>query len=126
VPQKRVLPVVAEEAHVKKRTVAKGAVRVERQTKEITRNLDVPLLRERIEVRRVPVNKVVKEPPPIRQLRDKVIVPVVEEEVIITKRLILIEEVHLLRHRTTEHHKQVVKLKREHPVLSRIASRERA
>ena len=46
--------------------------------------------------------------------------PVVEEEVVITKRLILKEELHVVRHRTVERAKKQVTLESERAEVQRL------
>lgn len=48
-----------------------------------------------VEVRRVPVNRDVDKAPPVRRRGDLLIVPVLEEVLVIEKRLRLREELHL-------------------------------
>jgi hypothetical protein len=42
------------------------------------------------------------ETPSIRRKGDTVIVPVVQEELVVTKRLVLKEEIHLIKHRARD------------------------
>jgi hypothetical protein len=78
------------------------------------------LLHEDVEVRSVPVNRFVNEAPAIRTMGDTVIVPVVEEELVITKRLVLKEELHLKKRRTKERIVRQVELERERTEVRRL------
>ena len=78
------------------------------------------LIHEEVEVRRVPLNRVVHEIPAVRKKGDTVIVPVVEEEIVVTKRLVLKEEVHLIKRRTKDRFKKNVELDRERAVIHRL------
>ena len=53
--------------------------------------------REHVEVTHVPVDREVTEAPPIRTEGDVTIVPVLEERLVVEKRLFLVEELHLRR-----------------------------
>src|SRR5947209_5726898 len=108
-----VIPVVEEEVVAGARPVKTGAVRVDKHVETRIRKIETPLLHEEVEIRRVPVNRVVNEVPPVRKKGDVIIVPVVEEELVVTKRLILKEEVHLLKRRTKDRYIKEVPLDRE-------------
>ena len=75
--------------------------------------VDLPLLSENYRVERVPINRTVDASPAARCVGDTTIIPIVEEVAVITKQLILREELHITRIRTEVHHAQSVKLKRE-------------
>lgn len=63
------------------------------------RKVDIPveLLSQEVSVERVPKNEVVAEMPAVRELDGKTIIPVVREEVVVTKRLVLVEEIILTK-----------------------------
>src|SRR4051794_23767601 len=116
----KIIPVVAEDLVVDRRPVKTGSVRVQKHVEKRVHDIDLPLLRDDVHVKRVPVNRVVKEEPPVRKSGDTIIVPVVEEEVVITKRLILKEELHVVRHRTVERAKKQVTLESERAEVQRL------
>ncbi|MCX6622492.1 MAG: DUF2382 domain-containing protein [Acidobacteria bacterium] len=60
---------------------------------------DEPLFIEDVQVERVPVNRIIDTPAETRQEGDVTIVPVMEEVVMIERRLLLKEEVRITRHR---------------------------
>jgi uncharacterized protein (TIGR02271 family) len=115
-----VIPVVEEELQAEAVPVKTGSVRVDKQVEIRTRTIQAALLHEDVEVRRVPLNRVVHEIPPVRKKGDTVIVPVVEEEIIVTKRLVLKEEVHLIKRRSKDQFKKSVELERERAVVHRL------
>jgi uncharacterized protein (TIGR02271 family) len=115
-----VIPVVEEEVVAEAKPVKTGAVRVDKHVEQRIRKIEMPLLHEEVEVRRVPVNRVVREVPPVRKKGDLIIVPVVEEELIVTKRLVLKEEIHLLKHRTKDRYVNEVPLDRERAEVHRL------
>lgn len=77
-------------------------------------------MREHVEVERVAVNRPVNSIPPTRRDGDTTIVPVVEEVLILQRRLILKEELHVRLVRTTEQHQERVVLRRQEAVITRI------
>jgi uncharacterized protein (TIGR02271 family) len=115
-----VVPVIEEEVAAGVRAVKTGAVRVDKHVEKRIRKLAAPLLHEDVEVRRVPINRVVTEPPRVRKKGDTVIVPVVEEELVVTKRLVLKEEIHLVKRRTKDRVVKEVELSREHAEVHRL------
>ncbi len=91
------IPLIAEDLLVGKRTVSTGTVRLQKHTEERTETIDVPLTHVTYSVERVPVGRIVAEPPPMRQEGDTTIYPVIEERVVITRELHLREEVRVTR-----------------------------
>jgi len=115
-----VIPVVEEELDASTRAVKTGSVRVDKHVEKRIRKVETPLIHEDVEIRRVPVNRVITEMPKMRRDRDSVVIPVVEEEVIVTKRLVLKEEIHLIKHRTSDRAVQEVELNRESAEIRRL------
>jgi len=115
-----VIPVIEEELATGTRAVKTGAVRVDKHVQKRTRRISAPLLHEDLEVRRVPVNREVTETPRVRRRGDTVIVPVVEEEMVVTKRLVLKEEIHIVKRRTRSRVVKEVELERERAVIHRL------
>jgi len=118
--RENIIPVIEEELVTDTRAVKTGSVRVQKHVETRVREIDLPLLRENVDVKRVPVNRVVDAEPPVRRSGDTVIVPVVEEELIVTERLVLKEELHIVKHRTMEHKKKEVTLERERAEVQRL------
>jgi uncharacterized protein (TIGR02271 family) len=115
----KIIPVIDEELIIDRQTVKTGAVRVEKRVTEHVEHFDISLLRERVEVRRVPVNRIVEAMPATREEGDTIIVPVVEEEIEVKKRLILKEELHIVRRREREPSHQEVTVRHEEANLIR-------
>jgi uncharacterized protein (TIGR02271 family) len=120
-----VVPVVQEELVTGRRRVKTGSVRVHKRVEKTSRTVESPLMREHVEVKRVPVNRVVTTVPEVRSWGDSVIIPVVEEEIVVTKRLVLKEEIHLIKHRTQENKVQNVELERETAEVHRLDAQGR-
>jgi len=115
-----VVPVIEEELAAGVKAVKTGAVRVDKHVEKRLRRVEGPLLHEDVEVRRVPVGRVVSEPPAVRRKGDTVIVPVVDEELVVTKRLVLKEEIHLIKRRTKERFAKDVEVNRERAEVHRL------
>jgi uncharacterized protein (TIGR02271 family) len=114
-----VIPLHAEEVSVGKRQVASGRVKVSTVTREREELVEQLLQSERVEVERVPVGQVVQGAPPVRTEGDTIIIPIVEEAVVIERRLVLKEEVHIRRIRETQNYQQRVVLRRQEAVITR-------
>lgn len=107
------IPIVEESAHIEKRVHETGQVVVYVTPHEHVQTVDVPLVEEQVEVRRVPVNRFIESPAQTRQEGDTTVVPVMEEVLVVEKKLMLREEVHVTRRRVTTHERQDVALRRE-------------
>lgn len=116
----RVVPVLAERLEIEKRPVESGRVRLSKVIREHEETVDLPLMRERVEIQRVPKGEPVESAPPVRREGDVTIVPVVEEVLVVEKRLMLKEEIHLRRHRDEVHDPQRVTVRREEAHVERL------
>lgn len=105
-----VIPLVEERAIVGKRLVESGRVRVATRVEQREEMVRAELARDEVAVERVPINRPVDAMPDIRQEGEVTIVPVVEEVLVVEKRLMLVEEIHLRRRRTIEEFAQPVTL----------------
>ena len=119
-----VVPVVSEELRVGKTTVKTGQVRLIKTVTEREEVVDEPLLREDVEVLRVPVGLMVDAAPAVRYEGDMMIVPVLEEVLVVEKRLRLKEELHITRRQTQTHAPQSVTLRSEEVAVERISGEE--
>jgi uncharacterized protein (TIGR02271 family) len=84
-----VVPVIAEELEVQKRVVETGKVRITKAVHEREAVVDEPLFSEEVEVERVPIQRVVDKPVPVRYEADTVVVSILEEVLVVEKRLML-------------------------------------
>ena len=91
------IPVIQEELDIHKAVVETGLLRVRTRTTERQEAVELPLSREEFTVERVAVNRPVDAPVEVRQEGDVTIVPVHGEELVVTRRLVLKEELHIRR-----------------------------
>jgi uncharacterized protein (TIGR02271 family) len=119
-----VIPMIAEQARVTKRLVETGRVRVRKVVREEEEVVDEPLTRVRAEIERKPINDWVETLPPVRTEGETVIVPVVEEVLVVTRRLRLVEEVRISQREETFRSPQRVTLRREEAVIERLGPDE--
>ncbi len=109
----------AEDVLVTKRRLPEQRVRAAIKTHTRDVLVDEPLTHEKVVISHVAVGRYVDAMPAIRQEGDVTIMPVVEEEVVVTRRLFLREEVHIQRARTTTNHVETVTLREQHVVVTR-------
>lgn len=111
--KKRAIPVVEEELTLGRRQVKTGSVRVEKRVLRQEETVDLPVVEQTVEVRRVPIKRVVQSVPAVRKVGTTLIIPVVEEELVITKRLVLKEEIHLVTRSRTKRARRTVPVSKE-------------
>ena len=120
------VPLHTEKIAVSRRQVAGDTVRVSIVAREQPRQVDEDLTHERVEIERVPVGRPVDAVPPIREEGDTTVISVVEEIVVVERRLILKEEVRIRRVRVTEHHRETVMVRDQNAVITRTEAGSRA
>ena len=116
-----VVPVLAEELEVHTRVVETGKVRLTKVVHEREVQVDEPLWREEVEVTRVPIQRVVDGPVPMREEHGTTILSVVEEVLVVEKRWMLREEIHIRTQRIETHQPQRMTLRREDVQVERVA-----
>jgi stress response protein YsnF len=116
-----VTPLIEETATIGTRQAVTGRVRVQTVTDTIEELAHAEVLQEIVEVTRVPINKVVETAPDIRTDGDVTIVPVLEEVLVVEKRLLLKEEVHIRRRIATESVEVPVTLRKQRAIVEREA-----
>ena len=114
-----VLPVVAEVVEVERRSVPSERVTLRTTVSTHEEVVDVTRTREDLEIERVPIGRVVATASEPRQEGETLIVPVYEEVIVVEKRLLLREEVHVKRVHSEEHAPQTVTLRREDVSIER-------
>jgi uncharacterized protein (TIGR02271 family) len=115
-----VLPVLHEvlDMHTVPREM--GRVRIRKTVHEREELVDPPLLREELVIERILVNRVVEGPISMRSEGETLIIPVLEEVLVIEKRLLLKEEVRITTRRVEARAPQRVVLRREEVIVDRI------
>jgi uncharacterized protein (TIGR02271 family) len=119
------VPVVEETLHVGKRQVETDRVLLHKTVQADDETVDVALRTQEISVERVPVGRVVTTPPPTREEGEWLIVPVLEEVLVVEKRLVLKEEIRIRRIDRERRERQTVQLRREQVAVERMAPEPR-
>jgi len=115
------IPLVQENLTVAKRSVETGRVRIRTVIDEKLVRVSEHLERDDVRIERVAVNQEVTELPGVREEDGVLIIPVVEEVVVVEKRLLLKEELHVHRSRHREPVDEAVRLKSMRVQVERIA-----
>jgi uncharacterized protein (TIGR02271 family) len=115
-----VVPVLVEELEVQKRSVETGKVRITKVGHEHETIVDEPLLHENVAITRVPIQRVVDGPVPIREEHGTTIISVVEEVLVVEKRWMLREEIHIRTQRLETHQPQQITLRSEEVQIEHV------
>lgn len=118
--ERLVVPILAEQLKIQRQKVVTGGVRLHKTVQEHVETVDEPTLQEQIQVERIPVNSFVAEAPSVRYEGDVMIVPLLEEVLVVEKRLVLREEVRISKRGETVRKPQQVVLRREEATIDRI------
>ena len=116
----RIIPIVAERVEVGKRTVKAGKVRVRKTVEVGDEVVDTPLSRDELDVERVPIDRIVEGPVPIRQEGDTIIVPILEEELVVQVRVRLREEIRIRRKTVETRDVRTVSVRKEVATVERV------
>ena len=108
-----------ETAQISKELRESGTVSV--STRTLTRNelVSQDLTHTHVEVTTVPIGRAVDAIPAVREEGDVTIFPVMEEVLVLERRLMLKEEIHVRKVRTVERHQETVTLRYQEAVVSR-------
>jgi uncharacterized protein (TIGR02271 family) len=113
------LEILAEALDIQKRILT-GVVRLEKTVRNSDAVVDEILTSNSISVERVAVNRYVDEVVSVRHEGNTMIIPVMEEVVIVTKQLVLKEEIRITNHRQQSRHHEAIQLRAEEVQVTRI------
>jgi uncharacterized protein (TIGR02271 family) len=115
-----VVPVRVEELEIQKRLVETGTVRMTTggHAREVL--VDAPRLHDNVAITRVPMPRVVEGPVPVREEHGTTIIAMVEEVVVVEKRWMLREEIHIRTQRLETHQPQRITLRSEDVQVERV------
>ena len=91
------IPLVEERVSVAKREVETGRFRIRVTVEERQDIVPAELAHDEVEIERVPMNQTLSQLPSVRLEGSTTIIPVVEEVVVVEKKLVLVEEIHVRR-----------------------------
>jgi uncharacterized protein (TIGR02271 family) len=113
-----VVPVIEEEIEIGKR-VSHEKVQISKQVHEEEVEINEPSFREEIEIERIPKNEMLDAPVEPYTEGEIMVIPVVEERVVVTKHLVLVEEIRVKKIRIEVREPQRVMLRREEVKVDR-------
>lgn len=119
-----VISLAEESARVERASREVGRVRVTLRTESVPTEVRETLRSDRVEVERVAVNRTLAEgeeaPRPREEADGSWVIPVVEEVLVVERRLVLKEEIRLVRRTGHEEVREVVTLRRQTADLDRL------
>ncbi|CAO3406142.1 YsnF/AvaK domain-containing protein [Azospirillum largimobile] len=117
-----VIPLHDESVTVDKQRVERCRVRVTTRVSEREELVREALEQEEATVTRIPIDREIDAHPGIRQEGDVTVIPLVEEILVVERRLVLREELHIRKTRRTVQVEQPVTLRSEEAAVERIAT----
>jgi uncharacterized protein (TIGR02271 family) len=117
-----VVPVIREEVHVGTRVIERGGVRVHKRVEEREEVVEQPVFHEEVSVERIAIGRPIDEVVSSRQEGDTLIIPVLEEMLVVERRLVLKEEVRITKRRTQETERASVILREERVDIEQLSS----
>ena len=111
------LPLTEEQVYIEKRRVTTGKVRVQTMVDVSDELVTQELTAERVAVSRVPVNRYVEIAPQIRTEGELTIIPILQEVLVVERKLLLKEEIHIQRTVTTELVTETVPVRKQRAVV---------
>lgn len=115
--QETVIPVLEEQLHAGKARVDTGrGVRITKRVDEVEEEVDLPLTADEYSIERVACDRLLPEGevPVRREEGDTVILPVLEEVLVVQKRIRLREEIHITRRQREFQSPLSMRLRKEH------------
>jgi stress response protein YsnF len=116
------IPLVEERLITSKRVIETGRVKVTTVAEEQESLVREKLTRTVFDVERVAVNREVECAPPVREEGDSTIISVVQEVLVVTKKLVVTEELRIRRRQIIEEHTQPVTLRTQRAIVEREGS----
>jgi uncharacterized protein (TIGR02271 family) len=119
---RKALKIAHEELSVGKRKRQTGRVRVQTRVRNRDVIVDEPLQQESVHVKRVDVNRYVARSPGIHRRGSTLVFPILEEMLVVEKRLLLKAELHVTRMTKTVRKPKRLRLRTLEPSVRRLPS----
>jgi len=107
------LNVLQEQVNIDKKIVESGKVVIHKKVHKEDKDVEVPVSHEEVEIKKVTINKYVTEAPDVRYEGNTTIIPVIKEVAVIEKKLLLVEEIHVIKHVVEKTEEHIVPLRKE-------------
>ena len=115
------IPVIEERLKINKELVEQSKVRIRKSVTEEEVSENIPTYHENVTINRVEINKYVDSPPEIRSEGLTTIIPVIKEVLVVEKKLMLVEEIHVTRQRDEVAVEVKDKVRKEHVEITKTA-----
>lgn len=119
------IPLVEERVSIAKREVETGRFRIRVTVEEREDMVPAELAHDEVEIERVPMNQTLSQLPSVRLEGSTTIIPVVEEVVVVEKKLVLVEEIHVRRKSNVRTEEIPVTLRSEQAEIERTGFADR-
>ena len=119
-PNPEHIELAEEQATVSKIEVERGRVIVRTRVEERDEVVELSLRRDDVMVEHVPIGIVIEAPPAVREEDGVLIVPVIEEQLVVRTQLVLKEEIRITRRQHVETVREPVRLRSEHAEVVRL------
>jgi uncharacterized protein (TIGR02271 family) len=119
-----IIELAEEQLRVSKREVERGRVVIRTQVEEREEIAEAALRQEDVTVERVPIGRMIEAAPPIREEDGVLIVPVLEERLVVMTELVLKEEIRITKKSRTEVVREPVRLRSERVEIERLQGRD--
>ena len=113
------IQVLEESISIGKRIVKGDTVSVSTQTHAVEEIAEVTMRHTVVDIERIAINRIVEKAAEIRTEGDVTVIPVMEEQFVIVKQLLLKEEIHIRKRTKAETVRQPVELLRQHVKIRR-------
>ena len=107
------LNVLEEQAVINKKTEESGKVLIQKKVHETEEAVSVPVAINQFDIKKFFINKYFDAAPSVRQEGDTTIIPVIKEVLVVEKKLLLVEEVHVTKHVVEKTEEHLVPLRKE-------------
>lgn len=118
--EEKTLPVLEENLRLGVGKVETGKLRATKKVHEEDLIVSGPVLQDELSIERIPLNQYIDEAPPsVRYEGETMVIPVIEEEVVVQTRLKLVEEVRITRRQREKMAEETVTVRREEVIVER-------
>jgi uncharacterized protein (TIGR02271 family) len=107
------IPILKEDLEIEKRVIETGKVLLEKRVREKPIDIEERLTRDTFEIERITLNQPISEPPEPHWEGDTLVLPIVEEQLVVEKRLVLKEELRVTPRHEERDDKRTVMLREE-------------
>ncbi len=114
------IPLLEEQLNIGVRQVETGKVLLHKKIVSEEVNQEIPVTHEEIEIERIAINQYVETAPAIRYEGSTTIISVVKEVLVVEKRLVLTEELHIVKKQVTSKSTITETLRKEEIEINRV------